>query len=139
MDYKKVKDHLDNEFNSVKEMIEYYNLDYGIYYNRRKLGWSLEKILTTKRLTTGRASEKYEKNFYKKYYDHLGNEYNTLKKMCDCYGIDQTSYIWRINHDWPLKYALTVPTGFSIIDAFKKIEELEARINQIDVHRTARE
>ena len=48
MNCKKVKDHLGNEFISLKEMCKHYDLDIVNYYKRRNRGWSLEKILTVK-------------------------------------------------------------------------------------------
>lgn len=128
---KKEKDHLGNEFISLKEMLKHYDLDRSNYYRRKERGWSLEKILTTKKATTGRASEKYKEKHHKKHYDHLGNEYNSVDEMCKYYGIGRTTYIYRMNHDWPLKYALTIPENPSILDIIKKMEELEARINHM--------
>lgn len=42
-----VKDHLGNEFKGVREMYLHYGLNESIYYQRKRQGQSLEKILTT--------------------------------------------------------------------------------------------
>ena len=42
-----ITDHLGNEFKGVREMYLHYGLNESIYYQRKRLGQSLEKILTT--------------------------------------------------------------------------------------------
>ena len=44
-----VKDHLGNEFKGVREMYLHYGLNESLYYQRKRQGMSLEKILSTPR------------------------------------------------------------------------------------------
>ena len=43
----------------------------------------------------------------KKCKDHLGNKYNSIKEMCDAYGINYFLYKTRIRYGWSKKRALT--------------------------------
>jgi hypothetical protein len=44
-----VKDHLGHSFKGVREMYLHYGLNESLYYQRKRQGMSLEKILTTPR------------------------------------------------------------------------------------------
>ncbi|WP_295353076.1 hypothetical protein [uncultured Succinivibrio sp.] len=44
---KAITDHLGNEFKGVRAMYLHYGLNESIYYQRKRQGQSLEKILTT--------------------------------------------------------------------------------------------
>lgn len=41
-------DHLGNEFNTFKEMSEFHGIPYETFISRRRRGWDVERILTTK-------------------------------------------------------------------------------------------
>ena len=43
---KRVKDHLGNEFESVGDLCNYYDLDRRLYYKMKKANWKLCDILT---------------------------------------------------------------------------------------------
>lgn len=43
---KRVKDHLGNEFESVEDLCNHYDLDRRLYYKRKKANWNLRDILT---------------------------------------------------------------------------------------------
>ncbi len=43
----------------------------------------------------------------KKYFDHLGNEFDSLKEMCKAYGISVNGYYYRINAGYNLEETLT--------------------------------
>ena len=45
---KKVFDHLGNGFETEKKMCEFYQIAYKTYNARKRYGWDLTKILTTK-------------------------------------------------------------------------------------------
>ena len=45
---KLVKDHLGNAFETEKKMCEFYQISYKTYNARKRYGWDLKKILTTK-------------------------------------------------------------------------------------------
>ncbi len=59
---KTCKDHLGNVFSSIKEMCDYYGIDKSTYNGRKRLGWSLQKILETPLATND---------------DLIGNDYQT--------------------------------------------------------------
>ena len=44
----KIKDHLGNAFETEKKMSEFYQISYKTYNARKRYGWDLKKILTTK-------------------------------------------------------------------------------------------
>lgn len=93
-----VKDHLGNEFENTKQMIKHYNLNKNTYYTRLCRGWPLEKILTTE------VETKYE---VKPVTDHLGNEYATLKEMCEHYGTYPALFNKRKREGYSLEECLT--------------------------------
>lgn len=87
----KVYDYLQNEFNTVTEMCDYYGVSRSAYYYRIKQKQTVEQALT-KGLCT----------------DHLGNTYNTLSDMCNAYNIKERTYKNRVkNLHWNKKKALT--------------------------------
>ena len=76
-------------------MCRHYGIDYHIYSNRKRAGWSIEKILTTPTLNNGYACT-----------DYLGNTYTSIKAMCDFYNINKRTYDQRRKAGWTLKEAL---------------------------------
>lgn len=44
-------------------------------------------------------------------YDHLGNPFETVQKMCDKYGIRVITYYYRLNHGMNKEKALTTPVN----------------------------
>lgn len=100
------KDHLGNEYRSIKEMCLFWNIDRGIVYQRLRAGWSLERALTEQNLrVTGNSGRR------RKCRDHLGNEYMSLKEMCNKYGIAESKFLNRLSHGWDLQKALTYKAG----------------------------
>lgn len=94
------KDHLGNNFKSSKDMCEFWHIDRSVFYGRKRLGWSLEDILTKPLDYKGGAPIVH---------DHLGNEYPDIGTMCLQYGIGRTTYNQRIKAGWSVKKALTTP------------------------------
>ena len=96
---KTVTDHTGQTFISVSEMCKHWNMTRVTYNARRKMGWSMEKALTTplKKIKVQRVVCK----------DHLGNEYASLNAMCEAYGITRYRYQSRIKLGWTVKDALT--------------------------------
>lgn len=119
---KEAIDHLNNKFNSIKDMCDYWGIDITNYYSRYcKMGWSLEKSLVT------------PINNYKHLYcikDHLGNKFNTIKEMCNYWGISQNLYTDRVSRGWSLEKSLTYPikNKIQVIDhlgnSFNSIKEM---------------
>lgn len=103
-----VVDHMGNKFNTAKDMCDYYNISLTSYKSRIKSGWTLKDALETP------VGEKRPKAEYKRidedgnrvYFDHLENEYETLSKMCNKYGISTRNFKERVRKGMSLKMAL---------------------------------
>lgn len=83
---KACKDHLGNEFSSIKEMCAAHNITYSCYISRRKAGYSLEDALTGNMCGYSTPVQ-----------DHLGNWYPSVTDMCDHYNIPISTYSQRVN------------------------------------------
>lgn len=94
-----VYDHENRQFNSVKDMCEYWGITTAMYHIRRKKGWSLEKIL----ITPSRVKDRYNVR------DHENTLFDTLDDMCNFYHIPVTTYQYRKNKGWSTKQALLTP------------------------------
>ena len=99
--YKKTEDHLGQEFNSIIEMCEYYNIPRRTFKARIEHGWSLEKALIT---PIGQKPTKKIK-------DYIGKEFDSIKALCEYYNISTTVYHYRLKHNWTLKDTLLTPAG----------------------------
>lgn len=65
-----VTDHLGNRYPTLKDMCLHYGITSYAYCHRIERGWTVEEVLIGKKHIC---------------YDHEGNEYNSLKFMCDAY------------------------------------------------------
>lgn len=112
---KTVKDHLDNEYPSVRALCKHYNIPTSVYYTRlNKRHWTLERTLTTE--YPARES-KYSPNKIK---DHLGEEFPSEKDMCRAHNIDYRLYKKRKEVlGWSLEKALTTPVSRIKINEIK--------------------
>ena len=95
---RKVRDHLENQFESIKEMVQYWGISRETYNKRLSEGWSLEKALTT--------SVSYANNT-QKCRDHLGNEFESKGAMYKAYGVSRATFSNRLLSGWSLEEALT--------------------------------
>lgn len=96
-----ITDHLGNKFKSISDLCRYHNIGLSTFRERRKLGWSVEKALTTPTKKVNMTKQKCT--------DHLGNEYESLNQMCRAYNIDRSAYTSRLKLGWSQKDALTKP------------------------------
>jgi len=103
----KCKDHLGNEYGSKKEMIEHYNIGMSTFYRRVKMGYDFKDIITIK-------PERIIINIKCK--DHLGNEYDSKKEMCEHYNIDISTFYFRIKKRYSLENALMMKPRKSTTD-----------------------
>lgn len=90
------KDHLGNQFPTLKDMCNFYNISAGTYKYRIKQGMSVEDALTTDACS-------YDTT------DHLGNKFASIEKMCEHYGLTRATYRHRIERGWSLEKTLTTP------------------------------
>lgn len=99
---KKYKDHLGNEFPSLKAMADYWNIPDSTLHNRLyNLKLPIEQALT---LTNEEVS-----SLRRACKDHLGNVYESKKAMCEAYNIDRQVFFGRMGMGWSLEDALTKP------------------------------
>ena len=91
-----VRDHLDNVYSSLKEMLKFYDVSWFTYNKCIKNGESLEYILTNPEFKKHRTVK-----------DHLGNEFSTVTQMCEYYHISVALYLSRIKLGWSVEDALT--------------------------------
>ena len=100
MNKKTIEDHLGNKFESVATMCRFWGIDRRTYQARIKLGWSVERALTT-------PVGENEKG--KTVTDHLGNEFKSIEAMCKFWNIKRNIYVKRIRRGWSVEDALTTP------------------------------
>ena len=91
----KCKDHLGNEYNSVKEMCQHWGISQANYLYRIKSGLSVNEALTNRVRSRGVVE------------DHLGNRFNSVEDMCEHWGVPFTTYNARIKLGWSKNRALT--------------------------------
>ncbi len=95
----KCKDHLGNEFNTLTEMCEHWNIKADVVSHRLCDGWDIKRALTqpVHKITVR---------------DHLGNVYSSIDKMLESYGINKNVYYNRITTlGWNKEQALTTPVN----------------------------
>lgn len=90
-----VKDHLGNEFPSMRAMAEHYGLRSQTLISRLKRGMALEKALEIK---SGDA---------RSVKDHTGKKFVSQEAMCRAWGIRPVTYAARIKRGWTMEQALT--------------------------------
>ena len=97
-----IKDHLENEHESISAMCRAYNLPRAVYDGRRRRGWTMEQILTTPvKLKAPRQNVT----------DHKGNVYGSETEMCRHYGISRCTYRSRLEMGWTQEEALESKPG----------------------------
>ena len=99
------KDHLGNEFPSIKVMCEYYNVSPSVYCRRIKAGSPIDVALLGKRKASGRIVT-----------DHLGNTYDSVSEMCRAYNVNPTKTLGRLKSGWSVEDALTKASRKGIRD-----------------------
>ena len=99
---KKVKDHLNQEFNSINDMLNYYGISPVVYKHRLKKGHSLEETLSNKNLHKKSCE------------DHLGNTFETIQSLCEYWCISTSTYHHHMQHNMSIKDTLnTIPKKYT--------------------------
>lgn len=93
-------DHLGNKFKNEIDMCKHWNISYNTFRSRLYNGYDLKRALET--------PANYKRNS-KRAIDHLGNEFNTIKEMCEYWGITYGNLNTRLRQGWSLKDALEQP------------------------------
>lgn len=94
-------DHLGNKFASKDLMCQHWHISRQVMHARLKLGWSLEKALTTPLIKNPKNS--------KGVYDHMGQHFQSISEMCKHWGMTRSTYNARMKQGWSKKEALTLP------------------------------
>lgn len=120
-------DHKGIVYPSLLAMLRAYGLFDSTYrYRREKMGWSLEKALTTpadqeyaerarchkqiSRPPVGVTTETITfDNLYEPVVDHKGRQFPNFSCMCAKYGLLPVTVTNRLNSGWELERALTTP------------------------------
>lgn len=98
-------DHLGNQFASLTDMCNHYGIAVQTYYSRKRNGYDLETILTTKERLLDPSKTQYKKRWF----DHKGKEFHTLSELCAHYNISISTYRKKLLAGYPLKQILTEP------------------------------
>ena len=91
-----VKDHLGNEFKTLKEMCRHYGVEWGTFVNRQEKHWTLKQCLLGK--------DKSVK-------DHRGKEHPSLKALCEAHGVSYGRIRYRVRNGWSIEDALNLGAG----------------------------
>ena len=97
---KRCLDHLGKEYISWKALAEAYGIPYNTLRGRLRLGWSLEKSLTTP-IT--------ESNGPRPVTDHTGETHPSIRAMAREHGVSYSVYKRRVKDGWSVEKALTKP------------------------------
>ena len=91
-------DHLGNKFDSQRKMCQHWNVEQTTFRNRQRHNWSLEESLC------GRQLNKRKKPCI----DHLGNKFDSQRKMCQHWNINAETFRDRQNRGWSLLESLGI-------------------------------
>jgi hypothetical protein len=96
MPSKPCTDHLGNKFDSQKEMCQHWGINIGTFRQRQKLNWSLKESLCGRQLNKNK----------KVCVDHLGNKFDSQRKMCQYWKIEPSIFRARQKQGWSLEKSL---------------------------------
>ena len=91
-------DHEGNQFDSMQEMCDHWNIKKSTFMDRRQRGWTLKECLEGRSSRIGRNG---------KIKDHKGKTFLSEKAMCEAYGINYSSYLSQKKRGVSLKECLT--------------------------------
>ena len=120
---KSVFDHEGNEFSSIKEKCEFWDIPYNIYNERIKRGYSEEKALT-KPYKAKKATAT----------DHLGNVFANIKEKCAYWEIGYSTYMKNIKNGMDEESALTTKSRGLVINPFtQELQPLMALLEKYSI------
>lgn len=90
-------DHLGRKFSSIKEMCNHWGITPYMFNSRYAAGYSIEQCLTGEGIANSKAN---------KYIDYLGNSFETLREMCDYWGVKSATFHSRYKAGWTLEQCL---------------------------------
>lgn len=112
----RVKDHKGNWFDSKIEMCKAYGIDYNLFAQRMRRGWSIRQSLETP------VDDGYN------IMDHEGNLFCSEEEMADAWGINYDAYKNRLKRGWTKEEALTIPKFQS-----RNREKLVEMLKELDI------
>lgn len=92
-----VKDHLGNEYASIRDMLKAHGVTSAVYYARRKAGRPLSEQLT--------PAEKFACE------DHTGKIFPSRRAMAEAWNVPPDILDSRLSKGWPVEKALTQPVA----------------------------
>lgn len=96
LNYNKIKDHLGNEFDCIKDMCKHYNVSEVTYKYRKNLGLNTESSLQEGNIHNVQCT------------DHKGNKFGSIFEMCIYWNITTSTYYSRFkNRNWSIEDTLT--------------------------------
>ena len=112
---KQYTDHNGNKYNSMLEMANAYNIKASIISQRLMNGWSIKDALTIKPKTgnTCELTLNITDAENKTIHDHKGNEFSSIKEMCDYWNISYHSYFTRQKYTQNLEEILEKPARWN--------------------------
>lgn len=92
-----VSDHLGHVYPNISEMCMAWGINRSLYDQRKRKGWSVEKILTTPVATPTPVV------------DHQGKAHSSFRKMCEAWSMDHRTVASRLKKGLTLREALETP------------------------------
>lgn len=89
------------EYNNFKEISEEYNIPYKLLRSRRRLGWTLDEIITIKKVYKNFGGIPKYRNFY-------GNSV-TIPQLSEKYNIPKKNIYQRLSRGWDIYSAVEIP------------------------------
>ena len=98
------RDHLGNTYPTFKAMCDAWKKPITTVRYRLEKGLSIEKALTA---PVPVIYKKYNRGTLSK--DHLGKMYHSTREMCKAWGVNNWTFLGRLNKGWSIEKALTTP------------------------------
>ena len=101
---KKITDHKGNEFNSIKELAKYYDIDYDILRRRLTMGYSVSMAVDKDFI------KKYSKKLPKTpFYKEGDKKYYSLAELVRDKNLNYSTTLARLRAGWSVKKAIETP------------------------------
>ena len=97
-----VVDHQGNQYATITEMCQAYDIAPMTFKKRLDFGWDLEAALT--------IPVKHLSRYH--VMDHEGNAFHNIDEMCNYWCINRKLYNERVNEGWSSERALTTPPNY---------------------------
>lgn len=108
---KVVVDHLGNKYSSVAEMCNHYGVNFNVFKERLRRGWSVKDALTTDTrhtaVGTKKKSDKEFENWLKERFKNHNSQSKGVKELLEFYGIESEKTNKNGENKMEKKYELT--------------------------------